>query len=64
MSQSNKNKLGENIGQHMKQQQWEYYGTLYSDNVEAGKKMVLLTSDKNDSDYYTILNEKKCLKPT
>ena len=56
MSQSNKNKLGEYMGLHVRQQLWEYIGTLSIDNVEYGKNMVLLASDKSDSDYNTTNN--------
>ena len=38
MSQSNENKLGEYMGQHVRQQLWEYIETLLIDKVEYGKK--------------------------
>ena len=64
MSQSNKNKLGEYMGQHVRQQLWEYIGILLIDNVEYGKNMVLLASDKSDSDYNTTTNSLRNLKQT
>ena len=58
MSQSNENKLGEYMGQRVRQQLWKYIGTLLIDSVEYGKNIVLLASDKSDSDYNTKTNSK------